>query len=85
MSTDTVSALEADLSSGSPDARYRAISYIGSVGGPAVGSGAQREGEGPMSDQVARARQWLDAHVHDIHLLSGYSTFRRHWSPIFKD
>lgn len=85
MSTHTRSALEADLTSASLDARYRAISYVARMGGPALEGGADAAREGQMDAQAARTQVWLDMHIHDEKLLSGYLSFRQSWSPIFKD
>jgi hypothetical protein len=77
------SSLYGDLSSGSRDSLYRAISYIQRCGGPSI-SGSHDD----LSDLCAnRARylNWMMRRQDADRIIREYEEFRKRWSPFYID
>lgn len=76
-------ALQNDLNSDSPDAAYRAMSFIARRGGPQIA--------GPADDVAnlmahrADMRAWLQSRPELTTLENDYLEYREHWSPLFQD
>jgi hypothetical protein len=78
-----VGSLHTDLTSGSRDSLYRAVSYVQQCGGPSLFGPADNLANLMKAGQ--KALQWLSERQDEDSLVDEYKGFLRRWSPIFLD
>ena len=78
-----MSELQRDLVGVERDARYRAMTFIASYGGPAVAA-APDDAEG-LAARSEVMQRWLAEQPDPAALDEAYSRYVKYWSPVFKD